>query len=211
MSEHYKFELRTRHHIRVHTHFQFTVYMSCMLILLKCCDSMRPNQQWNCCPCISLSLSLKVQKLQNSNFFCIVIVVVDLFRYKSWTHTLKHRTLHSFHYIKKSYARYFNIPIMFKCFQNLSASHQKSCTIQANAHTQRQTFGLANDSALIIYSLSIQRNKRDHRAFFLHFHLSWARLCGMSYVSYWHTFLTTTCPPLIIFNLFVFVFNLFVM
>lgn len=133
---------------------------------------MRSNR-WNCCPHIFLFESSKTWKIQIVEQCCHCCCCRLFFGTKvERTHCdSKHWALLLFHYIKKlCYARYFNIPIMFKCFQNLSARHKN--TLYAHIHIPK----LAKDSALIIiYLLSFQRKWARSLGFLLHLHWSWAR------------------------------------
>lgn len=95
-------------------------------------------------------------------------------------------------YKTENYSCHLNIPIMFKCFQNLSTRHRPK-TSSSYAHyewTDTRMPKLTIDLALIVYLLNFQRNEHTAItvALFFYLHWSWASW----YVSYWHTFLTAT-------------------
>lgn len=106
--------VRATTHKEVYTHFCYAELFS-----FKYCNSLRFNQ-WKCCPRISLFESSKTWKFK---LFLCCFGCCLFFGLK-----LECTQCDSLFFIllyKKSYELYLNIPIMFKCFQNLSARHQK--------------------------------------------------------------------------------------
>lgn len=179
-----------------------TIYMHTFSIecsfMLKLNDSLRSDSIGT----VVLLSTLKVQKLENSNHWAvlvIVVVVVAVFFFSAQklnAHIVVAQStmlcwallLFISLYKKICYARYFNIPIMFKCFQNLSARHQKKQQRYMIRYTHTHTYTYTctlhiylnwlQESALIIYLLCFQRNvNTDHCAHTLlhHLHWSWAR------------------------------------
>lgn len=122
------------------------------------------------CICVCLCNSLwKFRKLENSNhcavlgYCCCSCCFLFISAQKSNAHIcnptywLSSAAAAAFIPLYKMicYARYFNIPTMFKCFQNLSARHpKKSNDMHTRAHQHIPE--LAKDSALIIYLFSFQ-------------------------------------------------------